>query len=219
MVTILNFHKTGTTERDNYGVWRKKEKAMNRKKVAIIGLIVCFFYFISTIMLILTGSSKWLITMEISTIIGGVYMVPFIIVIPYEEDRNTLKILSIIATSSCMVLTCIAHIVNLTVTNFLIASGVNVPNYFQIGKWPSVEMIVDYTAWGFFLGLGFVLAAFAIEKNKLLKTTILICGLLCILGYFCAVILNHNFWYIAPVGYGIGSVVICIELIAQSKKN
>ncbi|MDF2589818.1 MAG: hypothetical protein K0S41_3659 [Anaerocolumna sp.] len=192
---------------------------MVRKKVAIIGLIVCFFYFIATFMLILKGSSKWLITMEISTIIGGVYMVPFITVLPYEKDKINLKIWSLIATSSCMILTCIAHIVNLTVTNSLLASGVNVPDYFQIGKWPSVETIVDYTAWGFFLGLGFVLSAFAIGKNKHLKITVLICGLLCLLGYFSAIIFNPNLWYIAPMGYGIGCVVICIILIAQRNRD
>lgn len=191
---------------------------MSKKNVAFIGIIVCMFYFFATLMLILTRSSHWLNTMEVSTIIGGIYMVPFIMVIPYEKEKRALKLLSIIATSSCMVLTCVVHILNLAVTNKLISSGVKVPDYFRIGKWPSVVMTVDYTAWGFFLGIGLLLSAFAIVGNKLLKVTILICGILCVIGYFSAMMLNENFWYIAPIGYGIGSLVICIELIVQSKK-
>lgn len=41
----------------------------------------------------------------------------------------------------------------------LINEGVDVPSYFQIGQWPSVEMAIDYLAWGFFLGMAFICAA------------------------------------------------------------
>jgi Na+-translocating ferredoxin:NAD+ oxidoreductase RnfE subunit len=47
-------------------------------------------------------------------------------------------------------LTAAAHIINIAVTRRMISDGVNVPIYFQIGYWPSVEMAVDYLAWGFF---------------------------------------------------------------------
>ena len=29
----------------------------------------------------------------------------------------------------------------------------DVPFYYQIGQWPSVEMAIDYLAWGFFMGI------------------------------------------------------------------
>ena len=41
-------------------------------------------------------------------------------------------------------LTSVAHIVNITVTRRLISNGINVPDYFRIGYFPSVEMAVDY---------------------------------------------------------------------------
>lgn len=37
----------------------------------------------------------------------------------------------------------------------LSAKGNLVPVYFQIGFWPSVEMAIDYLAWGFFTGHAF----------------------------------------------------------------
>lgn len=43
-------------------------------------------------------------------------------------------------------LTSAAHIVNITVARTLISEGADVPAYFQIGFWPSVEMAIDYLA-------------------------------------------------------------------------
>lgn len=48
-------------------------------------------------------------------------------------------------TSTCA-LTSVSHIVNITVTRVLISDGIEVPAYFQIGFWPSVEMAIDYLA-------------------------------------------------------------------------
>lgn len=195
---------------------------MSIKKVSLAGLVICFSYFIVTFIFVMTGSQSWLSGMEIITVLSGLFMVPFVIIMPFHDNRKAYKLLAIIAATSCMLLTSAAHVVNLTVTTPLIASGGNIPEYFQIGKWPSVEMAVDYLAWGLFMGLGFIFSSFAIERQsnyKLLKSTTLICGMLCILGFFGAVIINENLWYIAPIGYGIGSVVICIELLTLYCNN
>lgn len=51
------------------------------------------------------------------------------------------------ATLAFMSCTCsltgVAHIVNITVTRALISDGIDVPKFFQIGYWPSVEMAID----------------------------------------------------------------------------
>ena len=116
-------------------------------------------------------------------------------------------------------LTAIAHFVNITVTRPLINQGVNVPTYFQIGYWPSVEMAIDYVAWGFFCGLAFLsLAKFA--KSKLHTNIIIttyICAILCQIGFWGALFINENLWYLAPWGYGLGFIIICIQALLTFK--
>lgn len=191
---------------------------MTRKNVAKLGIGLCFLYFIVTFVFIFMGSRTWLTAMELTTMISGVFMLMLIIVLPFSQS-NTLqgyKLLSIIFVSSCMILTNVAHMVNLTVTEHLMKSGLSVPSYLQIGKWPSIEMAVDYLAWGLFMGLAFIVSSLGIKNNassKKLKTTLIICGALCIIGFFGAILINENMWYAAPMGYGIGTVIICIELL------
>ncbi|MCR5824108.1 MAG: hypothetical protein K6G60_06740 [Lachnospiraceae bacterium] len=111
-------------------------------------------------------------------------------------------------------LTGAAHIVNISVTRRLISEGVEVPLYFQIGQWPSVEMAVDYLAWGFFMGLAFICLALPIaspdKAARHMKVISLICGILCLTGFIGALFINENIWYLAPLGYGFGLLVLCI---------
>lgn len=125
-------------------------------------------------------------------------------------------------TCTCA-MTSVTHIVNITVTRALISDGADVPTYFQIGFWPSVEMIIDYLAWGFFMGLAFLWIGIAI-KNKdktegIIKTTLLISGVLCFIGFFGTVFINENIWYAAPMGYGLGTLFICIQMLKLKPFN
>lgn len=114
-------------------------------------------------------------------------------------------------------LTAVAHIVNITVTRPLIRQGMAVPTYFQIGYWPSVEMAVDYVAWGFFMGLAFLCLGFGMKINekKFLKMMLIICGILCLVGFFGALFINENMWYLAPLAYGPGTIVICLNILKK----
>lgn len=196
---------------------------MNRKGIIYPGIVLCVIYFLVTFMLILTGSKSWIIAMEIVTMVSGVFMLLLILVLPSSpaELRKIYRIVSVAFVTGSMILTNVAHFVNLAVTEQLLRSGIHVPDYFQIGKWPSVEMAVDYLAWGMFMGLAFLASFMYIPKEnsyKSLKYTLLVCGTLCVLG-FLGVMINENLWYLAPLGYGIGTLVICIELLMIQKKK
>jgi hypothetical protein len=161
--------------------------------------------------------------MEIVTMVSGVFMLLLVLVLPSTttESTKTYRIVSVAFVTGTMILTNVAHFVNLTVTEQLLRSRIDVPDYLQIGKWPSIEMAIDYLAWGMFMGLAF-LASFMYTPTekcfKRLKYTLFICGTLCLFG-FLGILINENLWYLAPLGYGVGSVVICIELLIIERRS
>lgn len=201
------------------------------KKVPQIGVITCVLYFMAVIMFLITKKELALTIWEILTIIGALVLLVVLnelaILLNIESKYRTVMLAFISCTCA---LTGLAHIVNITVTRKLIADGINVPNYFRIGYWPSVEMAVDYLAWGLFMGLAFLSLGVAINRNNKLyismKILVLICGFLCLTGFIGAVFINENLWYLAPLGYGFGSILICIRMMrmkkipqGESKKN
>jgi cyanate permease len=101
-----------------------------------------------------------------------------------------------------------------------IKNGINIPEYLQIGKTMSYVTAIEYLSWGIFLGLAFLFSSLGIGNKyelKHLKMTLFICSCLCIIGFFGWLIINENLWYIASMGYGIGTVIICIELLLYEK--
>jgi hypothetical protein len=152
--------------------------------------------------------------MDIITIISGIYMVLFVVTLPVDKDKNNyiFRLLAIIFVSSCMLITNMVHWINIITLNQLSLNGINIPQYFQIGKWPSVLMAVEYLGWGFFMGLAFILSGYFIQINTKLKWYLWFSGGLCLLGFF-GVIKNENLWYLAPFGYGIGTLIICIKIL------
>lgn len=191
---------------------------MSRKGIAIIGIITCIAYFILTLVFVVTGSRDCLAAFEIITMIAGVVMVFLVTILPFSQEmkNNNYKTIAIVFVTACMILTNAAHIVNLTVTETLLRKGTSVPEYLQIGMWPSVEMVIDYLGWGLFMGLAFIFSAFGLEKEnkiKSIKIILNISGILCLLGFFGVLLINENLWYIAPLGYGIGTLILCIKLL------
>ena len=199
---------------------------MTRKNwIPYLGLIGCLAYFITTAGLVVTGAPAFLTAMELATMLSSPILLLLLTAVPAgsTKGKHTARQLSIAFMACCMALTCAAHFVNLTVTRPLIDAGVSVPLYLQIGQWPSVQMAVDYLAWGFFMGAAFLCASFAVAREdklrRALQCTLLACGALCLLGLLGAVLLDVNLWYIAPVGYGLGTVAVCFELLAGNKQG
>jgi len=190
---------------------------INRRSIAIMGILLCCIYFFVVIMFVATSSTNWLIVFDIVTMFSGIYFVLLVIVLPFSKDekiRNT-KIAAIIFVTALMIFTNIAHTVNLvSIQN--IKDGINIPDYLQIGKTMSYVTSIEYLGWGMFLGLAFLFSSLGIANKRKLKSfkrTLFVCSCLCIIGFLGWLIINENLWYIASMGYGIGTVIICIELL------
>lgn len=67
------------------------------------------------------------------------------------------------------------------------------------------------------MGFAFLCIGIAIKNRdkteRIIKTTLLICGILFLIGFFGTVFVNENIWYIAPMGYGLGTMIICIQMM------
>ncbi|MFA9376004.1 MAG: hypothetical protein ACERKZ_04535 [Lachnotalea sp.] len=188
------------------------------KKIPQIGIVTCILYFIAVTLFLITKTEIALTIWELFTIIGAPVIL-FVLI----ELANLMKIptnytnaMLVFMSCTCS-LTALAHIINISVTRKLLADDVNVPNYLRIGYWPSVEMATDYLAWGFFMGLAFLSVGFAINRtnkqNSMTKLIVLISGTLCLSGFWGTIFVNENLWYLAPLGYGFGTIFICIKMI------
>lgn len=193
------------------------------KKIPNIGIITCILYFIAVTLFLITKTGTALTIWKILTIIGA----PVILFVLIElanlmNIAPTFRNAMLVFMSCTCSLTGLAHIINITVTRKLIADGINVPNYFRIGYWPSIEMAADYLSWGFFMGLAFLSVGFAINRdnkqNSMMKIIVLICGALCLIGFLGTVFINENIWYLAPLGYGFGTILICIKMLRIKKE-
>ena len=192
---------------------------MNTKATAKIGLLVCFAYFITVIVQIVFNNSLTLYLVSIITMLSGLYMTMLIVSFPAENEYNQFyRVMAIICVSVCMLLTNTVHFINIAAIKPLIASGIPIPDYFQIGKYPSILMAIDYLGWGLFMGLAYIFSYRFINPATKLKRLLVICGCLCILG-FIGVVFNEYFWYIAPLGYGIGTAIICIILLKNRQES
>lgn len=189
-----------------------------RKKISVMGIIICTLYFISVGTFLLT-QSEWALTgWEFMTIAGAVAELFVLIEISSIFEVACIRKEAMLVFMGCAcALSGGAHIVNITVTRRLIREGVFVPEYFRIGCWPSVEMVVDFLAWGFFVGLAFLAISLGIhvtdKQKKILQVMTAVCGFLCLAGFFGAITINDNLWYIAPMGYGVGVLIICIQML------
>ena len=188
------------------------------KKISATGIVACILYFLSVGIFLVTKTEAALAIWELMTVIGApVVMLVLLELCEIVSAMSIYKKATLAFMSCTCALTSVAHIVNITVTRPLISAGVNVPTYLQIGYWPSVEMAIDYLAWGFFNGLAFLCVGVAIKSKdtllRMIKTTSLLCGALCCVGFFGAMFINENLWYTAPMGYGFGTIMICMQML------
>ncbi len=187
---------------------------MNRK-ILKTGITAVALYFLSVGAFLISKTEAALTIWELMTVISGPVVLLVLLEISTMLTTPDIYRRAMLAFLSCTcALTGAAHIVNIAVTGRLMKEGVAVPLYFQIGQWPSVEMAVDYLAWGFFMGLAFICLSIPLthadKAARSLKVLSLINGILCIAGFAGALFINENLWYLAPMGYGPGLVILCM---------
>ena len=193
------------------------------KRIHLIGIITVMLYFISVGAFLISQTDIALTIWELMTVISGPIVLFVLLELSHRLSSSDLNRAAMLAFMACTcALTGAAHIVNITVTRRLIREGVEVPLYFQIGQWPSIEMAVDYLAWGFFMGLAFVCLGLPITSTdnatRNLKLISLINGILCLSGFIGALFINENIWYLAPMGYGFGLLILCIKRLWSEKQ-
>lgn len=190
-----------------------------KNKIVILSIADICIYALSVTLFLVFKTSLLLTIWEITTFISAPVMLLLLLELLKigRHAHPVFETLTIVFMACTTALTSLAHVVNIAVTRRLLAEGVLVPTYFQIGYWPSVEMAVDYLAWGFFMGLAFVAAAGALTEAtgaaKGLRGLCLLCGGLCLAGFVGALFINENLWYLAPLGYGVGTLFLCAKML------
>ena len=194
------------------------------KRIHLVGIIAIILYFLSVGSFLISHAEIALTIWELMTVISGPIVLLVLLELSHRLSSPDLYRNAMVAFMACTcALTGVAHIVNITVTRRLISDGVEVPLYFQIGQWPSVEMAVDYLAWGFFMGLAFICLGLPLTPTdktmRGLKVISLINGILCLIGFIGALFINENIWYLAPMGYGFGLLILCIIRLRKDRER
>lgn len=188
------------------------------KKVAIIGVVGVTLYFLSVLFFLITKLEGALTLWEIMTILGAIII---LIVLIEIADKNNIKgiyrTFMLIAHSGTVITTSIAHFTSIGVIRKLVAQGQSIPDYFKIGYFPSVEMTLDYIAWGLFMGFSFLILFLGV-RNKPLKIISITCSILCFTG-FIGSFFSEYLWYPAPLGYGFGFLIMCIFILHQKQNS
>ena len=184
------------------------------KKYAYIGIICDILYFIS-VTLFLIVKTDWALTLwEIMTVVGSfVMMIVLTVFAETYQIKTVFRRLMLISLSGTLFLTSVTHITSIGVVRKLISQGVSIPDYFRIGFYPSIEMTIDYTAWGLFMGCAFLFLFMGIE-DKILRFISVSCCILCYIGFIGSFFLEA-LWYPAPLGYGFGFLLMCIFVLKR----
>lgn len=177
--------------------------------VAYIGIGLIIAYFLVVAGYFLSKSSLMFKCWEAMIMLSAPIMLVVLISILENADKNKkgLKTAAIAFMTCTTVITTTAHYPNVVSHNKIIME-------FQLD---------DTLAWGFFMGLAFIFTSITLSseilKLKRIKYTISVCGCLCLLGLLGPIFDITALWFIAVVGYGIGTPIICMQLISYYKSQ
>ncbi len=125
----------------------------------------------------------------------------------YIRTKPTHKIFSLIALicmSILAVITSCVHFMILTVSKPMSAAGISTASLLFSFKWPSVVYALDILAWDWFFGLSVIFAACACtEQERTLRRTLILSGVLSLIGLIGVPTANMNIRNIGILGYTI----------------
>ena len=188
----------------------------NHRKYAWLGIICDGLYFISVTLFLMT-QTDWALTLWETMTVAGAFVMMLVLTAFAEacQIRTQCRRLMQASLSGTLFLTSAAHITSIGVIRKLISQGVSIPDYFRIGFYPSIEMSIDYTAWGLFMGCAFLFFCLGIRDN-VFRIISLVCCILCLTGFIGSFI-SESLWYPAPLGYGVGFLILCIYALKRKQ--
>jgi len=131
-------------------------------------------------------------------------------------ECKTLAMASLSFIISFAVLTCSVHFASLTVGRKIDPTvSPLLAHELSFEKWPTMALSLDLLAWDFFLGMGLVCAAPAIQGKGpagRVRVSMIVSGVLCLVGFFGPVLGRMEIQFLGIAGYAFALPVACFLL-------
>lgn len=146
--------------------------------------------------------------MEVLTLIAAPFMLVMMAAVHARapSERKTTAAIAFAFMTLATGLTSVVHFVQLT--------ALRQPGAVTL-VWPSAAYAVELLAWDVFLGLSLVFAAFALDdhgRERGVRRTLLVCGVLALLGAIGPAVGNMRLQLVGVFGYGGVFPVVCLML-------
>ena len=190
----------------------------NKTKAACAGLFSEVIYGCTVALYMVTKTEAALTLWELMSVFGAAVLLIVMTVIAKEYHiKDMYSKLMNISLCGTLFITSAAHFTSIGVTRKLAADGIDVPDHFKIGMFPSYEMTLDYIAWGFFMGAAFLAMSLGIG-DKVIKKFSAASALLCFVG-FIGSFFRDFLWYPAPLGYVAVFMIMLIYVMKSRRTN
>lgn len=123
-----------------------------------------------------------------------------------EPDDKFFSLTALILMCLTTGITSCVHFLIISVSYTAEAAQLQNFSFFFSFKWPSVVYALDILAWDLFFGLSMLFAAPVFKKNRFeknLKTLLIICGILSIIGLIGVTLQNMQIRNIGIIGYAV----------------
>jgi hypothetical protein len=163
------------------------------------------------------------ILMEISTMISAILLLLFAISIDQlvEESKKLFSTFSVLMMLGLVILTLFCHFISITIGESLIENN-EIFGYLVSLTWPSVIFAVDILAWDILFGLSFIALGISIINSfpkKIIPITMIVAGILSLVGLIALPLNNMNLRYIGVFGYTVMPLITSILYISGLNKE
>ena len=147
-----------------------------------------------------------LAVMEALTMIAALLLLVTMAAIPgrASDDRRVAGVIALAFMALATGITSVVHFVELTAMRQLGSASL---------VWPSPMYAAELLAWDVFVGVSLVAASFAVESSphaRIVRRSLLLCGILCLVGVIGPVAGNMRLQLVGVFGYGGVLPVACL---------